>query len=170
MTDRALKYLVVFMSLLIVALGVVFIALLLYKPAALKVTQLPAFGMEGLNSAELMPYKDQDIYAVNLFASWCKPCRAEMPHLAELSKHIAVYGIAVRDERGDTEAFLADMHNPYTRIGHDYAGMMVKALGADGVPETLILHKNGEILHRYRGAFNRSAVERYRKLITDISD
>ena len=89
---------------------------------------------------------------VNIFASWCVPCIAEVPLLAELAQQgVAIDGIALRDKPGDVARFLERYGNPYARIGADPEGRAQIALGASGVPETFIVDGRGIIRYHHVG-------------------
>ncbi|MEC7208617.1 MAG: redoxin family protein, partial [Pseudomonadota bacterium] len=63
-----------------------------------------------------------EVTAVNFFASWCAPCRAEAPALEQLSQQLPIIGIAYKDKPEDTTAFLAQYGNPFRQIGVDADG------------------------------------------------
>ena len=89
---------------------------------------------------------------VNLFASWCVPCIGEAPLLLELQRSgIAIDGIAVRDRREATAAFLTARGNPYRAIGDDRDGRAQLLLGASGVPETFVVDRRGIIQLQHIG-------------------
>ena len=87
---------------------------------------------------------------INLFASWCLPCVAEAPELARLkAAGVPVDGIAVGDTAADVKTFLARNGDPFARVGDDKDQRVRKALGAAGVPETLVVDGEGRIVRRY---------------------
>lgn len=89
---------------------------------------------------------------VNLFASWCVPCIAEVPLLLDLQRGgIAIDGIAVRDRPEATAKFLATRGNPYRTIAADSDGRMQLLLGASGVPETFLVDRAGTIRFQHIG-------------------
>jgi cytochrome c biogenesis protein CcmG/thiol:disulfide interchange protein DsbE len=84
---------------------------------------------------------------VNLFASWCIPCREEAPQLAQLARArgVRLLGIAYKDKPDATQAFLEETGNPFQRIGLDVDGRAGIEWGISGVPETFVLDGNGVV-------------------------
>jgi cytochrome c biogenesis protein CcmG/thiol:disulfide interchange protein DsbE len=89
---------------------------------------------------------------VNVFASWCIPCRAEAPHLEALKRRgLPIDGIAIRDKSEDVAKFLRDHGDPFDRIGADPRSQVQFALGSSGVPETFVVDGKGIIRHQHIG-------------------
>lgn len=89
---------------------------------------------------------------VNVFASWCLPCRVEAPQLQALAdRGIVVHGIAVRDSPDALARFFRTYGNPFRRIGVDPGGRVQIALGSSGVPETFVIDGRGVIRHQHIG-------------------
>ena len=113
---------------------------------------LPALALEPL--AELDPFDaaalSEGVHVLNVFASWCVPCRAEHPVLERIAEGgVPVHGIAYQDEPADTLAFLEELGNPYATLGRD-AGRQVLELGLSGVPETFLV-VDGVVTHHAAG-------------------
>jgi cytochrome c biogenesis protein CcmG/thiol:disulfide interchange protein DsbE len=125
-------------------------------PSQLVSRQLPAFALPaalpskpGLASTNLASGEPR---LVNIFASWCVPCAAEAPVLAELKRRgVAIDAIAVRDTPDAITTFLARNGDPYQRIGSDRQSEVQIALGSSGVPETFVVDGRGIIRHQYVG-------------------
>lgn len=98
-------------------------------------------------------------FLVNVFASWCAPCRAEAPALAILSKEIAIFGIAYKDRPEDSRDFLTSHGNPFTAIGIDRDGEAGMKWGVYGVPETFLVDASGTILLRHAGPIDRRVLD-----------
>ena len=114
-------------------------------------------GKPGLKSDELKGR----VTLINFFASWCVPCRAEAPILMDLAKdkRIELDGIAYKNKPGDTEAFLAELGNPFTRVVVDDTGRTAIDFGVYGVPESYIVDKDGVIRFREAGPLTPDVVE-----------
>ena len=97
----------------------------------------------GLSSADL---KGQ-VQIVNIFASWCIPCRAEAPVLMGLAKQaqVPIRGIDQKDKPEDAAKYLAELGDPYTSIGMDSDRHVSIDWGAYGAPETFIVDAEGRI-------------------------
>ncbi len=95
---------------------------------------------------------------VNVFASWCAPCRIEHPLLMQLARDYPgrLYGVLHKDmpERGS--AFLTELGNPYLAVGLDEDGQGGLELGLTGVPETYLISAEGYIILHVKGPLNRA--------------
>ena len=89
---------------------------------------------------------------INIFASWCVPCIAEAPMLMELRRAgVPIDGVALRDRPADVADFLERYGDPFRSLGADPNSRAQLALGATGVPETLIVDRGGVVRFHHRG-------------------
>ena len=118
------------------------------------IVALPAAlpGKPGLSGGELA---NGQPHLVNVFASWCIPCIAEVPQLRQLAEAgVPVYGVAIRDKPDDLARFLERNGDPYRAIGGDVNSSVQFALGSAGLPETFIIDGHGIIRRQHIGAIN----------------
>ena len=103
----------------------------------------------GLASTDLA---DGQPKLLNVFASWCVPCIAEAPNLAQLEASGAnIVGVAIRDRPEDAAAFLQANGNPFSRIGKDDISAVQLSIGSSGVPETFVIDGRGVIRYQHIG-------------------
>lgn len=97
---------------------------------------------------------------VNVFASWCGPCRQEHPVLEELAKQpgIRLVGINYKDEPENARRFLGALGNPYSAVGVDPAGRAAIEWGVYGVPETFVVGPDGRIRFKFVGPLTPAAL------------
>ena len=107
---------------------------------------------------------------INLFGSWCLPCIAEARQLVTLkSEGIAITGIAVRDRPEAVTAFVAAHGDPFGRIGLDPDSRAQRALGAVGVPETLVIDGKGVVRHRFIGGLDAKSLDDVRRALAEAA-
>lgn len=89
---------------------------------------------------------------VNVFASWCAPCRAEHPKLMALKdRGVAVVGVAWKDDPADTRAFLDELGDPFSMVLVDQDGRAGLDLGITGAPETFAVNAMGQVVAKFSG-------------------
>lgn len=153
-----LKFLVPLLVFIVVA-GALFVGLYLKPsevPSALVGKAAPEFSLpplagdsRGFATADL---RKGQVSVVNVFASWCVPCRIEHPQLMELAKTgVPIYAIAYKDRAEAVRGFLAPLGNPFAAIGDDRSGRVGIDWGVYGVPETFVVTGDGRILYRHVG-------------------
>ncbi|MDE2405115.1 MAG: redoxin family protein [Sphingomonadales bacterium] len=98
-------------------------------------------------------FRDGRPRLLNIFASWCVPCRDEAEMLVRLkAQGVEIDGIAVHDDVDALTTFVAANGNPYRHLGIDEAGRAQMAFGSSGVPETFVIDGRGRILYQHIGA------------------
>ena len=90
---------------------------------------------------------------LNVFASWCGPCRVEHPVLMRLrSEGVPIHGLDWKEEAAGGLQWLTDNGDPYIRVGSDPTGRTGIEFGVAGVPETFVIDKHGKVRYRHVGA------------------
>ena len=120
-------------------------------PSPLVGKPAPALNLERLDGeAEVRP---GEVWVLNVFASWCAPCRAELPVLGQLASEsgVRVVGLDYRDTPELGLAFLKRHGNPYALTWRDPEGKGSMAWGVTGVPETFVIDRRGVVRLRHTG-------------------
>ena len=126
-------------------------------PSALLDKPIPAFTLAAVPGMSVPGLSDASIKGkvalVNVFASWCGPCRVEHPILMRLAaeKRVAIYGLNWKDKAEDATRWLKELGNPYAAIGHDESGRVGIEWGVYGAPETFIIDREGRVRYKYVG-------------------
>jgi cytochrome c biogenesis protein CcmG/thiol:disulfide interchange protein DsbE len=94
------------------------------------------------------------VSVINVFASWCAPCRTETAQLAALAQlpGVALYGLVQKDKPDAARAFLDEFGNPFALIARDDDGRASIEWGVYGVPETYVVDGKGIVRFKYVGA------------------
>jgi len=133
-------------------------------PSALIDKPVPEFALpplpghkQGLSSADLKG----DVQLVNVFASWCIPCKAEHPIVSRLAERegLPVRAINYKDKAENALDWLARNGDPYASIGVDADGRASIDWGVYGVPESFLIDRQGRIRYKHVGPLTPEAVE-----------
>jgi cytochrome c biogenesis protein CcmG/thiol:disulfide interchange protein DsbE len=122
----------------------------------------PTFALTRLEGGELLTSDAMRgrPYVINMFASWCTPCRAEHPQLMALqASGVEIVGVAYKDRPEASARFLNDLGNPFSAVAMDPEGRFGLELGLVGVPETFVIGADGTIRAVYRGPLTGEAIE-----------
>ena len=119
---------------------------------------LPPISLNDGAAPDLAAYKGRPVL-VNFMASWCLPCRAELPALDVLRGELVIIGIAYKDKAKDTAAFLEQYGNPYDGVFLDSDGQAGIRWGIYGVPESFIIDADGRVVLRHAGPIFRDVID-----------
>jgi len=128
----------------------------------------PSFSLPSLDDGPNITDADLrqgHVTLINIFASWCPPCRDEHPVLLRLSKDpamkaagVALIGFANKDQPADSRKFLTQNGNPYARVALDLSGRTGIDWGVYGAPETFVVRGDGTIAYKFIGPLSDEAV------------
>ena len=133
-------------------------SVLIDKPAPVfAMAEVPELGVPGFDTAALKG----EVTVVNVFASWCIPCRDEHPLLVALKEvsGVRLFGINQSDAPENARAFLAELGNPYDAVGADRDRRVSIDWGVYGVPETFVVDAEGVITFKHVGPLTPTAIE-----------
>ena len=141
-----------------------------YTPDVKINSEVPSFSVkllysnEKINSSEV--FEIDKFYLMNIWSSWCVPCRDEHPILMSLSKNnkLTIIGMNYKDNKKNAKSFLDELGNPYEKIIVDKNGTISIEWGAFGVPETFIIYNN-KIIKKYIGPLNNELMIEIQKII-----
>lgn len=134
-------------------------------PSALIGTKAPSLDMPPLEGATFkgaaMPALTDaaikgKLTLVNVWASWCVPCRDENPIILELAKdsRLTVVGINYKDQTDNALRFLGELGNPFSAVGVDPRGKAAIDWGVYGIPESYLVDASGTIVYKRVGPFD----------------
>ncbi|MDA8822450.1 DsbE family thiol:disulfide interchange protein [Candidatus Pelagibacter bacterium] len=155
--QKIIKIIVFIISLFII--GVFFISLdkdINYNTKNLIGKKISKINLEYFNENKF--YTEQDLKKnnytlINYWASWCAPCRNEHPLLLKLSKekNLKLLGVNFKDKKNQAKIFLNDLGNPYDFLAKDEFGKQSVNFGIYGIPESILLNNNLEVLQKFVG-------------------
>lgn len=135
-------------------------------PSALIGKPVPDFDLHAVDGLGLPGFSDEDlkkgkITVVNVWASWCAPCRIEHPLLSELARRpdIQLFGMNYKDEPENAVRFLNTLGEPFAVVGMDRDGRTAVDWGVYGVPETFIVDGQGMIRFKHIGPLTAESIE-----------
>lgn len=125
---------------------------------------VPEFSLPPVQGRELGLSSDDlkgEVSLVNVWASWCVPCRREKPLFLRLKEAgaVTIHGLNYKDDPAQAADFLDTYGDAYTRTGADIDGRVGIEWGVYGLPETFVIDKNGLIRHRHVGELTPQALQ-----------
>ena len=142
----------------------------IYVPKSTIKKDIPSFKVEILETSEVTSseviFKDNKFYLVNIWSSWCIPCRDEHSFLMELKtqKNLKIVGLNYKDNNNKAKTFLNELGSPYEIILTDKDGTIAIEWGAYGVPETFLVF-NKKIIKKIIGPINQNLLLEIKKII-----
>ena len=129
-----------------------------FKPKTMIGKNLPNLSSKTLYSGiekDLKSISENEKFILNVFASWCVPCKVEHPYLMKLkAQGFKIVAINYKDNPSNAKQFLEKYQNPFQEILLDSKGSLAINLGVFGVPETFIIDNNFKIIDKHIGPIN----------------
>ena len=142
----------------------------IYTPSTKLKKEVPSFELNSFENNSIIIsekiFEDNKFYLMNIWASWCVPCKEEHKFLMKLKKdeRIELIGFNYKDNFKNASSFLKDLGNPYNIIASDKDGTASIEWGAYGVPESFLVHQN-KIIKRFIGPINNKDLLEIEKII-----
>ena len=134
----------------------------------IKINNFSANDLISGNQIELKDFISKEkLTIINIWASWCVPCRAEHHYLMKMKKEykIQLIGLNYKDNKSNAKSFLDEFGNPFYKIFQDIDGTLSIEMGAYGVPETIIIDSNFQIVKKIIGPLTQKDVVNLNKLL-----
>ena len=142
----------------------------IYTPDSKTIFEVPSVSVKLFNSDEIINtleiFNSNKFYLLNIWSSWCVPCKHEHPILMELSQNndLEIIGINYKDTKKNANDFLEDLGNPYDNIIFDNKGTNAIEWGAYGVPESFLINNN-KIIKKYIGPLSKGSLQEIKLFI-----
>tara|TARA_Y100001958_G_C20968298_1_gene364339 strand:+ start:85 stop:600 length:516 start_codon:yes stop_codon:yes gene_type:complete len=141
----------------------------IYTPNINVKKKIPNFNVKVFDNDTIISseeiFKDNKFYILNIWASWCVPCRDEHSFLLDLKKeNIEIIGLNYKDSTKNAKFFLEELTSPYSLILTDKDGTIAIEWGAYGVPETFVV-KDKKIIKKIIGPLNTNSFTEIKRII-----
>ena len=141
-----------------------------YTPDLVLKDNIPVFSIQDFYSGKLLAseeiFASNKTYLLNIWSSWCVPCRQEHSLLMDLAliNNTQIIGLNYKDTKINAKNFLNELGNPYEKIIYDKDGIYAIEWGAFGIPESFLIY-NQKVIKKYVGPLNKKSVEEIKSLI-----
>ena len=142
----------------------------IYTPNTKTSFEVPSVSVKLFSSDEIINtleiFNSNKFYLLNIWSSWCVPCKQEHPILMELMQddNLKVIGLNYKDTKKNANNFLKELGNPYSIIIFDNKGTNSIEWGAYGVPESFLINNN-KIIKKYIGPLSKVSMEEIKSFI-----
>ena len=142
----------------------------IYSPKVELNKKIPHYSSKLINSDKLANYSEifnyDDFILLNIWSSWCIPCREEHELLMSLSqqRNIKLIGLNYKDNTISAQKFLDELGNPFETILVDIEGVQAIEWGAFGVPESFLIFDN-KVVKKYIGPLNENLIKEIKLII-----
>ena len=143
-----------------------------YIPKAIN-TEIVEFDSYELFSGQVINSKSitskNNFTLINIWSSWCMPCRKEHPVLLELNKlqNLYLLGLNYKDKEKNSKKFLNQLENPFSLILTDPNGLISISLGAYGVPESLLINNKSKVIKKFIGPLTNKNYQEIKNIINN---
>jgi len=168
----------------IIYLTIIFIIIIIFTLFYKGLYKAKTYIPNELNNKNLVQFSSKDLFSevetnssdlilnnkftiINIWASWCIPCRKEHPFLMHLSKNskINLIGLNYKDRSNNAKKFINDFGNPFSTILIDPDGTISIELGAYGIPETIIINKDQKIIKKFIGPLTNKNLREIERIV-----
>ena len=168
----------------IIYLTIIFIIIIIFTLFYKGLYKANTYTPNELNNKNLVQFSSKDLFSevetnssdlisnnkftiINIWASWCIPCRKEHSFLMHLSKNskINLIGLNYKDRSNNAKKFINDFGNPFSTILIDPDGTISIELGAYGIPETIIINKDQKIIKKFIGPLTNKNLREIERIV-----
>ena len=143
----------------------------IYIPNTNMEKKIPSFELKSFqdnsNIISEKIFNGNNYYLMNIWASWCIPCRSEHSMLMSLSKKtdLNIIGLNYKDKKNNAVKFLDELGDPFSQNLIDPDGIISISLGAYGVPESILLNNKSKVIRKYIGPLTSDNISEIIKII-----
>ena len=137
----------------------------IYTPNTNLEKKVPSFELKSFENNNIISekiFKDNKYYLMNIWASWCIPCKAEHHLFFKIKKdmpELFILSFSHKDNPDDSKKYLRTEGDPYSFVGIDQDGKIAFEFGVFGLPETFIINNEGKIIFKHTGPLTNKIIE-----------